>query len=210
MSSQERMDEGAWFRNFEACLSGLPAEDRREILRELREHVYERVTQGQDAGQVLGEFGDAAAYARTFVDEYSLTRARESGQTLRMFTTVASFARRSIRATVGLVLGCVFALLLTSSVVCVAIKVVRPDHVGLWVDLPMSAHHRYVHSGPERIPLRLGSDHIQFGYANPRPQAPEVLGVWMYPCLLGLAVVGYFGLRQTLVRTLRGLSVRRA
>ncbi len=210
MSSVEREEEGAWFKRFEAALSQLPAEDREGIVREVREHVHERIDQGQDVEQVLGAFGDAAAYARTFVDEYSLTRATESGKTLRMFTTVARFARRSLVASVGLLLAFIFGLLLASSVVCMAIKVVRPDSVGLWVDRPLSAQHRYVHSGPERIPLRLGRDHIQFGYANPRPQAPEILGFWMYPCLLGLAVLGYFGLRFTLVRTLSRLLGRRA
>jgi hypothetical protein len=65
------------------------------------------------------------------------------------------------------------------------------DQVGLWVDLPLSAQHHDLHTGPETIPLRLGSDHIHFGYSNPRPQAPEMLGGWIYPCLLALALLGY-------------------
>ncbi|MGO9519148.1 MAG: HAAS signaling domain-containing protein [Candidatus Korobacteraceae bacterium] len=201
--------ESAWFKRFEAALSGLPTEDSREIVRELREHLHERISQGHDVEQMLGAFGDASAYARTFIDEYSLTRARDSRQTLRMFATVASFARRSLIACIGLLFASVFALLITSSLVCLTIKVVRPDRVGLWVDLPLGAQHRYVHSGPESIPLRLGRDHIQFGYSNPRPQAPEILGTWIYPCLLALALLGYMGLRFTLFRTLNKLSGRR-
>ncbi len=201
--------ECVWFKRFETALRGLPAEDSQEIIRELREHLHERISQGQDVEQILSAFGDASAYARTFIDEYSLTRARDSKQTLRMFTTVASFARRSLIACIGLLFASIFALLITSSLVCLTIKVVQPDRVGLWVDLPLSAQHRYVHTGPETIPLRLGSDHIQFGYSNPRPQTPEILGAWIYPCLLALAVLGYLGLRFTLFRTLSRLSGRR-
>ncbi len=201
--------ECAWFKKFEAALSGLPTEDSQEIVRELREHLHERISQGHDVEQMLSSFGDASAYAGTFIDEYSLTRARDSKQTLRMFTTVASFARRSLIACIGLLFAFIFALLITSSLVCLTIKVVRPDRVGLWLDLPLGAQHRYVHSGPQSIPLRLGRDHIQFGYSNPRPQAPEILGAWIYPCLLALALLGYIGLRFTLFRTLNKLSRRR-
>lgn len=210
ISSLSTTQEYAWFKKFEAALSGLPTEDSQEIVNELRVHLHERIRQGQDVEQILSAFGDASAYARSFIDESSLTRARDSKQTLKMFHTVASFARRSLIAGTGLVFALIFVLLIASSLVCMTMKVIRPDLVGLWVDLPLSAQHHYVHSGPERMPLRLGHDHIQFGYANPRPQSPEILGKWIYPCLLALAGLGYLGLRFTLFRTLSKLSGRRA
>jgi hypothetical protein len=126
-----------------------------------------------------------------------------------MFATVASFARRSLIACIGLVFASTFALLITSSLICLTIKVIRPNQVGLWVDPPLSAQHRYVHSERENIPLRLGDDHIQFGYSNPPPHIPEVMGVWIFPCLLAMALLGYLGLRFTLFRTLNKLSGRR-
>lgn len=201
--------ESTWFKTFEAALKGLPAEDRREIIREVRDHLYERVREGKEVDDVLSAFGPAPEYAKGFLDEYALTRARESGKTLAMFSTVVHFARRSLAASVGLSLAFLFSLVIIGSLVCLTIKIARPDLVGLWVDLPLSAHHRYEHSGPERLPLRLGDDHIQFGYANPAPQFPEVVGAWMYPSLLGLALLGYLGLRWTLFRTLKGLLGKR-
>ena len=197
-----------WLSQFEAALSTLPAEDRSEIVREVRDHFHERLTQGLTVEQVLSAFGDASDYAKGFAAEYAVTRARDSRQTLKMFTTVASFARRSVIAFVGLVFASIFALLITSSFVCLTIKVIRPDLVGLWVDLPLKTQHRFVHSGSETIPLRLGNDHIQFGYSNPPPEFKEVLGAWMYPCLLGIASFGYFGLRVALFRTLKKMSSR--
>jgi Protein of unknown function (DUF1700) len=198
-----------WLAKFDAALKSLPPEHIQEIVREVREHLYERISQGQTAEQILIEFGDPAVYARNFVDEYSLTQARESKQTIRMFTSVASFTRRSLIACVGLFSASIFALLIISSLVCLTMKVVRPDAVGLWVDLPLSAHHHYVQSGPQKIPLRLGHDHIQFGYSKSHPQTPEILGAWIYLCLIGMALLGYFGLRFTLMRTLTTLVGKR-
>jgi hypothetical protein len=195
-----------WLKKFETELSPLPAADTSEILREIQDHIHERVAQGQSIEEVLGAFGDASEYAQGFVDDHALAGARDSKRTLRMFTTVAGFARRSLIACLGLIAASIFALLITSSLVCMAIKIAKPELVGVWVDRPLSAQHRYVHSERQTIPLRLGNDHIQFGYSNPPPHFPEVLGMWMYLCLNTLAFLGYIALRFTLFRTLKGLS----
>ena len=49
--------ECAWFKRFEAALRGLPAEDIQEIVRELREHLHERISQGQEVEPILNAFG---------------------------------------------------------------------------------------------------------------------------------------------------------
>ena len=202
--------ETEWFRTLEAALKDLPLEDRREIVREVREHLHERVRQGQNMEDVLSAFGPAVDYASGFVDEYTLTRARDSGRTFTMLSAVMGLARRSLTACIGLLFACIFSLLIASSLTCFTIKAIHPDRVGLWVDRPFNTPHRYIHSGPERLPLRLGRDHIQFGYANPIPRSEEVLGVGMYPSLLALTLLGYLGLRWTLSRTVKSLLRRRA
>ena len=202
--------ETEWFGSFEAALQNLPPEDRREIVREVREHLHERVRQGQAVDEVLSAFGAAGEYASGFLDEYTLTRARDSGRTFTMLSAVTGLARRSLTACMGLLFACLFSLLIMSSLTCLTIKVIHPDRVGLWVDRPFNAPRRYIHSGPERLPLRLGRDHIQFGYANPVPRSEEVLGLWMYPSLLVLALLGFLGLRLTLSRTVKTLLRRRA
>lgn len=201
--------EAVWFKTFEAALKKLPLEDRREIVHEVREHLHERVRQGQDIEDALRAFGSAADYAPGFVDEYTLTRARDSGRTFTMLSVVMGFARRSLTACIGLLFACIFSLLIASSLTCLAIKAIHPDRVGLWVDRPFNTPHRYVHSGPERLPLRFGRDHIQLGYSDPIPQSKEVLGVGMYPGLLAMAMLGYMGLRWTLSRTVKSLLRRR-
>lgn len=202
--------ETEWFNTFEAALKDLPPEDRREIVREVREHLHERVRQGQNIEAVLSGFGAAYEYASGFVDEYTLTRARDSGRMFAMLSAVTGLARRSLPACIGLLFAGIFSLLIASSLTCFTIKVIHPDRVGLWVDRPFNTPHRYIHSGPERLPLRLGRDHIQFGYANPIPKSEEVLGAWTYPSLLALALLGYLGLRWTLSRTVKTLLRRRA
>ncbi len=202
--------EAEWFIMFEAALKDLPLDDRREIVREMREHLYERVRQGQHIEDVLSAFGPAVEYASGFADEYTLTRARDSGRTFTMLSAVTGLTRRSLTACIGLLFACIFSLLIASSLTCLTIKAIHPDRVGLWVDRPFDTPHRYIHSGPERLPLRLGRDHIQFGYVNPVPRSEEILGVWMYPSLLALALVGYLGLRWTLSRTVKTLLRRRA
>jgi len=202
--------ETEWFKTFEAALKDLPLEDRREIVREVREHLHERVRQGQNMEDVLSAFGPAVDYASGFVDEYTLTRAHDSGRTFTMLSAVMGLARRSLTACIGLLFACFFSLLIASSLTCFAIKAIHPDRVGLWVDRPFNTPHRYIHSGPEHLPLHLGRDHIQFGYANPIPKSDEVLGVGMYPSLLALALLGYLGLRWTLSRTVKRLLRRRA
>ena len=200
-NSLQSTHETAWFKKFDAALKALPPEDSSDIVRVVRDHLHQRVSQGHKIEEVFSAFGEASEYAARFRDEYILTRARESGKTLTMFSTVVQFARRSLIASIGLLFAVVFALLVAGSLACLMIKMVRPDLVGLWVDLPLAAQHRYVQKGPRNLPLRLGHDHIQFGYSNPAPQAPEMLGAWMFPSLLGLAVLGYLGLRWILSRT---------
>ncbi len=202
--------ETEWFKTFEAALKDLPLEDRREIVREVREHLHERVRQGQNIDDVLSAFGPAVDYGSGFVDEHTLTRARDSGRTFTMLSALMGLARRSLTACIGLLFACIFSLLIASSLTCFTIKAIHPDRVGLWVDRPFNTSHQYIHSGPERLPLRLGRDHIQFGYANPIPKSEEVLGVGMYPSLLALALLGYLGLRWTLSRTVKSLLRRRA
>ena len=187
-----------WLQTLARALESLPAEDSREIVAEAREHLYELLGKGDSPEEALTGFGSADAYAQCFMDEHLLTQARASRRIVPMFRTVVRFAGRSVVALVGLLGATVVGFSGVWSLVCVGIKFFRPDLVGLWLDLPLSAPHRYEHSQRDFIPVSFGHDHIVFGLQNPPPQFPEYLGVWVYPCLAVIAVLSYLALRAVL------------
>jgi hypothetical protein len=197
----------SWLNNLERALHCLPADDSLDILAETKDHIDERVGMGISPVEVLAGFGSAEAYAQGFVDEYLLTRARSSRRTVPMLRTVIRFAGRSMVAGIGLICATISGFFGLWSLVCIAVKIFRPDLVGLWLDLPLSAQHRYVHSQRDFIPLSFGHDHIVFGFQNPAPQFPEHLGMWMYPCLIGIAFLSYFVLRASLVAAVKRIQL---
>ena len=187
-----------WLQALARALESLPADDRREIVAEAREHLYELLDKGDSPDEALTGFGSADAYARCFMDEHLLTEARASRRTVPMLRTVIRFAGRSFVAVVGLACATVLAFFGAWSLVCMGIKAVKPNLVGLWLDLPLSVPHRYEHSQRDFIPVHFGHDHIVFGFQNPPPQFPEYLGPWVYPGLALIAVLSYFALRGVL------------
>jgi hypothetical protein len=187
-----------WLHALARALASLPVEDSREIVAEAREHLYELLGKGDSPDEALTGFGSADAYARCFMDEHLLNQARTSRRTIPMLRTLVRFAGRSSVAVIGLVSATVVGFFGAWSLVCIGIKFVRPEQVGLWLDLPLSAPHRYEHSQRDFIPVSFGHDHIVFGLQNPPPQFPEYLGVWVYPCLAVIAVLSYLALRAVL------------
>ena len=187
-----------WLDSLAAALASLPAEDSQEIVAEAREHIYERLGAGVSSDEALEGFGRAEAYARSFLDEHLLNEARAGNQTLPMLRTVIRFTGRSFVAVVSLAAAAVVGFLGVWSLLCIGVKAFRPELVGLWLDLPLFAQHRYEHSQRDFIPLAFGHDHIIFGLRNPPPQFPEYLGLWVYPCLAAVAVLSYLALRGIL------------
>jgi len=196
-----------WLNKLARALESLPGDDSREILAEAKEHINERVGKGISPMEVLTGFGSAEAYAQGFVDEYLLIRARSSRKTVPMLRTVIRFAGRSVVAGFGLICVTISGFFALWCLVCIAVKIFRPDLVGLWLDLPLSAQHRYVHSQRDFIPLSFGHDHIVFGFQNPPPQFPEHLGMWIYPCLVGIAFLSHFALRASLLAAVKRIQL---
>jgi hypothetical protein len=200
-----------WLTALDTALAILPDPERADILTETRSHLHDRLAQGLSPEQALIGFGDARAYAQRFVDQFALNRALTSRKISIMARTLFGFAGRSVRAAVGLVFALGFAVFGISSLICMIEKAVRPDLVGLWLDLPLDAQHRYEHAETVHWPLKLGHDHIVFGFSNPSPPIPpfnEVLGPWIFPCLFLLTLLGFYAMRYSLMAAVRSMSGR--
>lgn len=192
-----------WLDRLELSLRPLPRQEVDAILTEARAHFLDRLGQRQPAGQLLDGFGEAADYARSFVDAYFLERAHSRRSILGMIQAVARIARRSLTGAVGLALAILFGSLGVGAALCLPLKLIYPDRVGLWLDLPLNAHHRYVHTGAEGPAMNIGHDHIVVGFATTPPAFPEVLGGWVYPIFIAIAILCLLAMRALLARTVR-------
>jgi HAAS domain-containing protein len=187
-----------WLASLEQALAALPAKDSAPIIAEAREHIYERVRIGVPPADALAGFGSAEAYARAFKGDELLDKARADRRVLDMLKAVVHFSSRSVVALIALISITVVGYFGLWSLLCIGAKLFRPDFVGLWLDLPLSAQRRYEHAQPDFIPLSFGHDHVIFGFRDPPPTFPEYLGLWIYPILVAVAVLSYYGVRTIL------------
>jgi len=187
-----------WLGSLQRALKSLPAADSQPIVAEAREHIYERISMGVPPADALAGFGSAEAYARAFKDGALLDKARKNPKIVHMLEAVIHFSGRSSIAVIALACTTVVGYFGLWSLLCIGVKVFRPELVGLWLDLPLSAQHRYEHSQVDFIPLSFGHDHIVFGFQDPPPAFPEYLGLWIYPCLVAVALLSAYGVRTIL------------
>jgi hypothetical protein len=184
--AQQKID--AYLNRIRGRLRGLPAEERREILEELRSHLLEKaVAGGMTGGAVdaaLESLGSPEELAREYVTDELLARAEVSRSPLRILDSLFRWASLSIAgflvllgSVTGYLLGVVFLLV-------AALKPFHPETAGVWASRDASGD------------LSL-SVHMGFGYAP--LVGREVLGWWIVPlgllagCLL-LILTTRFGL----------------
>jgi uncharacterized membrane protein len=151
-------------------LRGLRAEERQEILEELRSHLLEKAAVGGMTGAAvdaaLESLGKPEELAREYVTDELLARAEVSRSPLRILDSLFRWASLSIAgffvllgAITGYFLGVVFLLV-------AALKPFHPETAGLWASREASGD------------LSL-SVHMGFGYAP--VVGREVLGWWIVP-----------------------------
>ncbi|HEX8394315.1 MAG TPA: hypothetical protein VF665_18365 [Longimicrobium sp.] len=163
----------------EAELSTLPEPERRDILLEMRSHVLDgtRRPPARTVTQVLAELGPAQVYARQFLAPRT------------EWPRPGLIARLAGRRWMGVVLllpvvaaysVAVFAVLLAVN------KMLEPANTGLWM-----------HDPGEPFQLQLVA-------SDPGPRAGrEVLGMWLVPMMLALALGVHLAVRAVLRRLLR-------
>lgn len=182
----EQADIDTWLGYLEQVLSPLPAGERADIVFEARAHLEERVAAGLSATSALAGFGKAEHYARAFLEDHKLNTALDSRRSLTMLKTLLSVAGQSLIATIGLIAFLVFSLTTLGAIAGILLKIAQPQTVGLW-------------SGP---------DYFALGALTDPPQAPEVLGGWIYPILIAIAVIDAWLARFSLVLALKGIKGR--
>ena len=180
-------DIDAWLERLDQALARLPETERADIVGETRGHLEERLDAGLTSTSALAGFGRAEAYARAFLDDYALTQALGSRRSLAMARVLFDLAGRSLVAMLGLIGFVIFSATMLACVVCILIKLVKPDLVGLW-------------SGPNGVVLGI-SNHTGLH---------DMLGNGVYAVLVLLVVVDAALARFSLIMAVKGVKGRDA
>ena len=159
----------AYLGRLRQLLSGMNAEDAREIVEELRSHITEKAA---ESGQVtaagvdsaLARLGSPEELASQYTTDALLARAEVSRSPVRILESLFRWASLSIAGFLVLLTSIVGYFLGGTFMWCAVLKIVHPQTAGLWV-FP---------DGRTGISLRLG-----FGY--PPLAGRDVLGWWIVP-----------------------------
>jgi len=184
-SGEDREAIETWLGRLDLALQPLPEDERADIVGETRGHLEERLDAGLSSMSALAGFGRAEAYARAFLDDYALTQALDSRRSLAMARVLFDFAGRSLGATLGLIGFVVFSATMLGALVCLLVKLIKPDLIGLW-------------SGPSGVVPGFFS----------HPGLHDMLGNWIYLVLVLLVVVDAALARLSLIIALKGVKGR--
>jgi len=157
-----------------AALRGLPAEQVRDIVEELRSHIVEKTNEDMtlaDVDSVLAGLGSPQDLASMYLADDLQTRALVSRSPVLVLRSLFRWASLSF-ASFFVLLGSVVGYFMAASFVgCALLKPIHPHTAGLWT-IPDATE-------PYSYSLRLGFDSVP-------PGSTDVLGWWIVP--IGLAV----------------------
>jgi hypothetical protein len=163
----------AYERKLRWALSALPDADRDGILDEMRSHVLDRVDAGASVQQTLEALGDPNEYARRFCDAYNVASALSSRRTPHLVgALVGGLARSLTAAFAALVILAAWSAAALIAYVAV-LKIGDPAHVGLW----------------------RGPDFFFIGIVDNPATGQELLGPWITPLALVVAVGAWIATR---------------
>lgn len=147
------------------ALSGLPANDIEEILRELRGHLDERAMEGDsEHGQtplehILRQFGTPEYIGSLYRADARVARARETFSPALIMGSTIRWATRTGCGFLAFMVGLAGYALGASLMACALLKPFSPTHIGLWIN----------------------PHGMLFGYTLQRPHSAELLGWWVIP-----------------------------
>jgi hypothetical protein len=149
----------------------MPADERGKIVQEIGSHLAERSAVGpQMLGAAITQLGPPRLLARTFVDDWRLSRALDRGHAPRILLAILRRAWRSFAAVLIGTVGVVLYAFAIGFLLIAVLKPIWPANVGMWVDA----------SG--RI--------LDFGAMSDWPRTGrEVLGWWIIPVSVVFAII---------------------
>jgi hypothetical protein len=178
----------AYLAELNTALATLPAAEREDIAREIAGHLRDRATAG-GLDAALKAMGAPEAYARSFLEDRSLSQALVRPNPLMLLFAVLNRAARSVLAFVFGTLAAALYLFAAAFALIVVLKEITPGNVGWWA----------------------GHGHFEFGaiFGSVHP-GPERLGYWIIPIAAGGAVCCYILATELLRLVGRTLVKRRA
>lgn len=178
-----------YLNELEAGLRSLPAEERREIVAEIRSHVLDAA---RESGQLsaaaiqasLVRLGPARELASRYVMQSMAARAYSSGSHWLALRTIYRWARLSVAGFAAFVVTLIGYGVAACFAYAALAKPFAPHRIGLW-RLPE----------PHDLSLSLG------GVDNPGAQ--ELLGWWLIPVGIALASLFFFLTQRFVMWALR-------
>lgn len=187
-ASQHRLDR--YLHDLRRALRGLPEDHVSDIVNELRSHVLDKATFGEEltsdaVESALAGLGSPEDLARQYRTNHVLLRAQSAHSPLTILRGLLRAASISVAGVFVLVGSAVGFALCAAVVLCAALKVLHPDAAGLWI-------------GPE------GDLSLRLGFGAPPSGGRELLGWWIAPIgfAMGLGLYlltmrfGRWGVRQ--------------
>lgn len=168
MTDERRIND--YVRRLGWSLQRLDSAERAALTGEIRSHLVDTAAGGSDAlDRAFAGLGTPYALGRGFMEEYELAGAvAGSGPRALLVALLGHSSRRAIGAAAifAAILCYLFALAFAAMAVA---KPFAPDHVGAWrLDGGFSA-----------------------GVLGAAPAAPELMGIWVVPLALALALASY-------------------
>jgi len=161
-----------YIRRLDWALRDLPSEDRRNIKAEINSHLAERAAQGSFAldAAVLA-LGPPDRFARAFVENYELSGAVNRASPTNLLLVMLLHASRSVAAFLIGFAALIFYLFSLAFALMAVLKIITPAHVGAWIN----------------------DGAVEFGahYGGPPPGGAELLGYWVIPLAVLLALACY-------------------
>lgn len=185
-----------YLRDLQAGLHGLPAEEARETVAEIRSHI---VDSASESGQLsteaveatLNRLGSARELASRYAMQSMAARAHTSGSHFLALKTVYRWAKLSFAGFVAFVVSVLGYATAAVFAYAALAKPFAPHRVGLW-RLP----------DPHDFSISLG--------AVDQPGARELLGWWIIPVCLALASAFFFLTQRFVMWALRRLRASSA
>ncbi len=203
--AQQKMD--AYLKVLSKRLRGLSDQNASDIVKEIRSHILDKAAVAEEVtpdsvASALADLGSPEELASQYVTDDLLARAQESGSPWLVLRSLFRWASLSIVGLGALVFSVFGYFVAGSFALCALLKPLHPSTAGLWLlDDPEDVY----------------SFSLRLGFSSPPAHARELLGWWIVPLGLILAMglvlftfhLGLWSIRK-FWRPLRSLALTEA